>query len=93
MATTDTKSTTASFDNAFEQVKDSSEQFVAAARKAGTLYVDSYEKAVDRTIELQLKVAGVTQQDWLKSLIEAQVDLERELAQTYTATARAFLKS
>jgi hypothetical protein len=93
MSTTNTKTTTASFDSAFEQVKDSSEQFLAAARKAGNLYVDSYEKAVERAFELQLKVAGMSQQDWLKSLIEAQVDLEREFAQTYTATARTFLKS
>jgi hypothetical protein len=93
MSTTNTKSTTASFDSAFEQVKDSSEQFLAAARKAGNLYVDSYEKAIERAIELQLKVAGISQQEWLKSLIEAQVDLEREFVQTYTSTARTFLKS
>ena len=46
-----------------------------AARKAGNLYLDTYEKAVDRTTELQLKLAGLTQQEWLKSLIEAQVDV------------------
>jgi hypothetical protein len=93
MATTNTKSTTASFDTAFEQVKDSSEQFLAAARKAGTQYVDSYEKAVDRATELQLKAAGMTQQEWLKSLVEAQVDLQREFAQSYATTARTFLKA
>jgi hypothetical protein len=92
MATTHTKNTTASFDTAFEQVKDGGEQFLAAARKAGNLYVDSYEKAVERTIELQLKVAGMTQQEWLKGLIEAQVDLTRDVAQTYTTGARSLLK-
>ena len=90
--TTSAKTGIPTFDTAFEQVKDSSEQVLAAARKAGNLYLDSYEKAVDRTVELQLKLAGLTQQEWLKSLIEAQVDVSKELASTYTTTARSFLK-
>jgi len=93
MATTATPKTgIPTFDTAFEQVKDSSEQVWAAARKAGNLYLDSYEKAVDQTAEFQLKLAGLTQQEWLKSLIEAQVDASKELVDSYTATARSFLK-
>ena len=92
MATTDTKTGTPSFDAAFEQYSESSEQVLAAARKAGNLFIDSYEKAVDRTTELQLKLAGLTQQEWLKSLIEAQVDITRELTGSYTTTARSLLK-
>ena len=34
----------------------------------------------------------MTQQEWLKSLIEAQVDVSKELAGSYTTTARSFLK-
>ena len=90
--TTSTKTGIPSFDTAFEQVRESSEQVLAAARKAGNLYLDSYEKAVDRGTELQLKFAGLTQQEWLKSLIEAQVDITRELAGSYTSTARSLLK-
>ena len=92
MSTSTPKTGVPSFDAAFEQGKDSGEQVWAAARKAGNLYLDSYEKAVDRTAELQLKLAGLTQQEWLKSLIEAQVDVTKELAGTYTTTARSFLK-
>jgi len=90
--TTSTKTGIPSFDTAFEQVRESSEQVLAAARKAGNLYLDSYEKAVDRTTELQLKLAGLSQQEWLKGLIEAQVDVTRELAGSYTTTARSLLK-
>ena len=90
--TTSTKTGVPSFDTAFEQVRESSEQVLAAARKAGNLYLDTYEKAVDRTTELQLKFAGLTQQEWLKSLIEAQVDVTRELTGSYTSTARSLLK-
>lgn len=92
MATTETKNGVPSFDAAFDQVRDSGEQFLAAARKAGNLYLDSYEKAVDRTTDLQLKFAGLTQQEWLRSLIEAQVDITRELAGSYATTARSLLK-
>ena len=52
--TTDTKTGIPSFDAAFDQYRESSEQVLTAARKAGNLYIDSYEKAVDRTTELQL---------------------------------------
>jgi hypothetical protein len=92
MATTATKNAVPSFDAAFEQVRDSGEQVLSAARKAGNLYLDSYEKAVDRGTELQLKLAGLSQQEWLKSLIEAQVDVTRELTSSYTTTARSLLK-
>ena len=70
-------------DDAVKQVKDLGDQIATAARKAGNLYVDTYEKAVERTIELELDVAGLTQQDWLTSLIEAQADFTREAASTY----------
>jgi hypothetical protein len=92
MATTASKTGAPSFDTAFNQVRDSGEQVLAAARKASNLYLDSYEKAVDRTTELQLKLAGLSQQEWLKSLIEAQVDVTRELTSSYTTTARSLLK-
>jgi hypothetical protein len=79
-------------DAAFNQVQDASDQFLTAARRAANLYLDSYEKAVDRTINLELTLADVTQQEWLKSLIEAQADVARELTSSYTSAARSVLK-
>jgi len=87
--TTDTKTGIPSFDAAFDQYRESSEQVLTTARN---LYIDSYEKAVDRATELQLKLAGLSRQEWLKSLIEAQVDITRELTGSYTTTARSLLK-
>jgi hypothetical protein len=91
MTATQTKSTP-TIDQAFEQVKDASEQWFAAARKAGNLYVDNYEKAVTRAIDLELKVASLTQQEWVKSLTEVQTDFARELTESYVTTARSILK-
>jgi hypothetical protein len=79
-------------DAAFDQFKQLNEQFLAAGRKAGSLYIDSYERAVNRAIEMERKVAGVTQQEWLKSLIEAQADFASDLATSYTTAARTLLK-
>ena len=45
--------------------------------------------AVGRAIDLELKFAGLSQQEWLKSLIEAQVDITRELTGSYATTARS----
>ena len=83
---------TRSFDTAFNQVQEASDQLLAAARRAGNLYLDAYEKTVDRTIKLELSLAEASQQEWLKGLIEAQTDVARELTGSYTAAARAVLK-
>ena len=93
MATAQTKSNrTASIDTAFERAGEAQEQLYAAARKAGNLYIDSYEKAVERAIDVELKFAGASQQEWLKNLIEAQTDFAREITGTYVSTARSLLK-
>ena len=77
---------------AFEQVKELNEQLLATARKAGNLYLDSYEKAVDRAVELEVKLAGLTHQEWLKNVLEAQADITREITSSYTTSARSLLK-
>ena len=92
MASTETKNAAPTVEAAFEQVKDLNGQFLGAGRQAGTLYLDAYEKAIEQTIELQLKIAGMTQQEWLKDLIEKQADVTREVTSSYTSTARGLLK-
>lgn len=92
MATTQAKQTVPPIESAFDRANEAGEQYVAAARKAGNLYLDSYEKTVDRALELELKAAGATRQEWLKNLIEAQAGFAREVTSTYTSTARTLFK-
>jgi hypothetical protein len=92
MPTTDAKTGTLPTDAAFEGIKDLNEQFLTAARSAGNLYLDSYEKAVDRTIGLEVELAGLSRQDWLRDVVEAQADLAREITSAYTTTARSLLR-
>jgi hypothetical protein len=92
MASTETKNAAPTVDAAFEQLKGLNGQFVDAGRQAGTLGLDAVEKGMQQTIELQLKIASMTQQDWLKDLIEKQADVTRQVTSSYTSTARNLLK-
>jgi hypothetical protein len=92
MATSTQTKSTPTLEGLFERTTDAQEQFVTATRKAGNAYLDTYEKAVDRTLELELRFAESTRQDWVKSIVESQTDFARELTQTYASTARTLLK-
>jgi hypothetical protein len=93
MATTQQRKNTTqpTFETAFEQVKEINEQLVEAGRKASVQYLDSYEKAVDRAIDVELKLAGLSRQEWLKTLVDAQAEITRELTEAYTKAARSLL--
>ena len=91
MASTQTSNGVPTIETAFEQAKELNEQALGAARKVGTMYLDAYEQTVDGVIDLELKVAGLTQQEWLTNLIEAQADFARELTGSYTSAARSLL--
>ncbi len=83
MASTETKTQAPSFEGAFEQLREQGEQFFTTSRKAANLYLDAYEKAVDRTVDLEVKFANVTKQEWLHNVIEAQADIAHELVASY----------
>ena len=92
MATTQSQRSTPPVDAAFRQVKDFNEQFLAAARKAGNLYLHTYEKAMEGAIAFELDLARHTEHEWLKNVIEAQAEMTRELTRSYTSVARSLLK-
>ncbi|MGO9753319.1 MAG: hypothetical protein ACLP8S_32910 [Solirubrobacteraceae bacterium] len=77
---------------AYNQIKELNEQMIDAARKAGTQYIDTYTKAVDRAIDVERKLAGATKQEWLKSIIDAHADMTKELNDAYTASMLSLLK-
>lgn len=80
------------FEAPFEQFKGANDQILAAARKGGALYVDSYEQAVDRVLDIESRFAESAQPEWLKAMIESHVDLSRELTGAYVNSARSVLK-
>jgi hypothetical protein len=80
------------FEAPFEQFKDASDQILSAARKAGALYIDSYQQAVDSALDIESRFAAGAQPEWLKSLIESHVEVSRELTNSYLSTARSALR-
>lgn len=54
-------------------------------KKTGSRYVDS-------AIEFELKLAGMTRQEWLKSLIETQADFARKVTDSYNTRVRHLRK-
>jgi hypothetical protein len=83
MTATETKTEAPRFESAFEQLREGGEGFLSASRKAAHLYLDVYEKAIDRTVDIESKFANLTRQEWLHNVIEAQADISRELVASY----------
>jgi hypothetical protein len=92
MTTTQTGTTQPTFEAAFDQIRELNEQLFDASRKASMQTIEAYEKAVDRAIDLERKLAGATKQEWLKTVIDAHADIAKNWTEAYTATARGILK-
>ena len=76
----------------FAYVKDMNEQLLDQVRATTGQYLDLYDKAVDRTIDLERKLAVASKPEWLVGIVNAHADVARDIADTYTATARGLLK-
>lgn len=79
-------------ETALKQVKELNDQFVKSAQQAGKLYLESYEWAVDRTIDFEHRLADLSQQEWLKDVIDAQTEIAREFSNSYATAVRSVLK-
>jgi hypothetical protein len=89
MATTST-----SFAQApFAQFEELSEQLLEGARKAGTQYLEAYEKAVGRAVALERKLAASSGHEWLAQLLETHAELSQDLTKAYTSAARTLFSS
>jgi hypothetical protein len=80
------------FESTFDHARELNEQYMKSARQAGNLYLESYEWAVDRTFDVEHRLADLTQQEWLKDMIKAQTGFARELTTSYTTAVRSILQ-
>ena len=92
MATQTSTKTPPTAEAAFEQIKEVNESMLEAAKKAAIQSLDTYEKAVDRVIDLERKLGDATKQDWLKTMVEAQAEITKDLTHAYATTVRGILK-
>jgi transcription initiation factor TFIID subunit TAF12 len=80
-----------SLNDAAEQVVELNERFVDAGKRAGNLYLDSYDKFVEGVTSFQEKFAEQSKNDTVKSVVATQVEMTRQLASAYTSAARELI--
>jgi hypothetical protein len=91
MAQTKTQDTNVAEDTA-ERIRELNERIIDAGRKAGTQYLDVYERTLKTVADFQEKAGQSTQVDWITNLANVQANFIRESARAYTDAARELLK-
>jgi hypothetical protein len=76
---------------AAEHVSDLNERLVKASKRAGSRYLDGYEKLVENVTNFQQKLADQSKNETVQSVVKTQVDLTRQLTAAYTSAAREFI--
>ena len=89
MAATTTKNQT---EATSERIRDLNERILESSKKAGTAYLDAYEKALKSIADYQQSVARQTDVDWVSTVVDAQARFTRELTSLYVNTGRELLK-
>jgi hypothetical protein len=79
-------------DQATQRIRDLNEQVLELGRKAGTGFLDAYEKNLETFAGYQDKVADQTKVDWIANIARAQANFTRDISRVYTSTARDLLK-
>jgi hypothetical protein len=79
-------------DAAAERVREVNERIIESSRKAGTTYLDLYEKTLNSIADYQDKVGEQSQIEWVTTIANSQANFTRELAGAYTSAARSLLK-
>jgi hypothetical protein len=93
MATTQTKTQAdKDIDQATKRIRDLNEQVLDFGRKAGTGFLEAYEKNLETFAGYQDKVADQTNVDWVANLARAQANFTREISRVYASTARDLIK-
>jgi hypothetical protein len=75
-----------------ERIRDLNERILEAGKKAGTVYLDAYEKALQSIADYQEQVARQTDVEWVSTIVDAQARFTRELTNLYVSTGRELLK-
>jgi hypothetical protein len=79
-------------EQATQRIRDLNEQVLDLGRKAGTGFLEAYEKNLQTIADYQDKVADQTKVDWIAGIARAQANFTREISRVSTSTARDVLK-
>jgi len=92
MATRSTQDATEAVTQTVDRIRELNEQIIDMARRAGTGYLDMYERTLEAIAGYQQQLAGASGVDWLQRLIEAQADFTRGIGNLYASNVRELLK-
>lgn len=92
MPTTTHAKTDTNAEAAADRIREVNERIIDSSRKAGSVYLDLYEKTLHSIANYQDKVGEQSQVDWVTTIANAQANYTRELASAYTSAARTLLK-
>ena len=76
---------------AAKQVGELNERLFTAGRRAGSAYLDSYERLVENVTRFQQKLADQSKSRVVRTVVTTQVDVTRQLTSAYTSAAREFI--
>jgi hypothetical protein len=91
-STSNTGNTSNTADAAADRIRDLNERIIESSKKAGSTYLDIYEKTLNSIADYQEKVGEQSQVDWISTIANAQAGFTRDLAGAYSSAARSLLK-
>ena len=77
---------------ATERIRELNERILEASKKAGTTYVDAYEKTLKTIADFQERVGEASPVEWVTTMTNTQADMIRNFAEAYAGAARKALK-
>lgn len=78
-------------DSATAQFRELNDRVAETGRKVGTLYLDTYEKAVEGFVSAELKLAERAPVELTGDLVKAHAGLTQDLTKVYVKAAREAL--
>lgn len=79
-------------DEAAQRIRELTERFIEAAKKAGNASLDSYEKSLQSLVDFEERAAGASQLEWVSSIAQAHARFVQEVSVAYVSAAREMLK-
>jgi hypothetical protein len=82
----------AQIDEVAQRIRELTERFIEAAKKAGNASLDSYEKSLQSLVDFEERAAGASQLDWVSSIAAAHAKFVQDVSAAYVSAARDMLK-
>jgi predicted RNA-binding Zn ribbon-like protein len=83
---------TAAVDEVAQRIRELTERFIDAARKAGNASLDTYEKSLQSLVDFEERAAGASQLDWVSNIAQAHAKFVQDVSAAYVSAAREVLK-